>query len=238
MNVLALDTTTRQGSAALLDDDRIVDERPSDPTRTHAERLPAEALALLAAHDLALSDVDLFAVAAGPGSFTGLRVGIATMQGFAIVGSRPLVGVSALEAIAHAGSVDLPAGARVAVWMDGHRREVFAALYGVIGADLLALDRLVEIDGPTVGDPAATLDRWRTLEPWPALFVGDGAALYADTIAGARVLPSPPLAATIGRLALGRWRAGTAAGVEPLYVRRPDAEIARDEKNTAHHGGH
>src|SRR5437762_8938463 len=83
MIVLALDTTTRAGSVALVADDRIVDERPGDERRTHAERLPAELVAIANEHQIALADVNLFAVAAGPGSFTGLRIGIATMQGLA-----------------------------------------------------------------------------------------------------------------------------------------------------------
>src|SRR5437762_13950316 len=129
MRILALDTTTAAGSLVLLDDDRIVAERAGDASRTHAERLPSDVIALLADHGAALADIDLFAVAAGPGLFTGLRVGIATMQGFALVGRRPLVGVSTLDALAHAASADLAIGVRIGVWMDAHRRDVFAALY-------------------------------------------------------------------------------------------------------------
>src|SRR5438046_705271 len=91
VRVLALDTTTRAGSVALVEDGRVLDERAGDATRTHAERLPAELLARLDAGDLTLADVDLFAVASGPGSFTGLRIGIATMQGLAFVGGRRIV---------------------------------------------------------------------------------------------------------------------------------------------------
>src|SRR2546428_12012114 len=86
MRVLALDTTTRAGSAAMVEDDRVVDERGGDAARTHAERLPAEILALLDAHDRTLADVDLFAVASGPGSFTGLRCCLATIQGLVVFG--------------------------------------------------------------------------------------------------------------------------------------------------------
>src|SRR5262250_256998 len=98
MRVLALDTTTRAGSVALVDDDIVIDQRPGDASRTHAERLPAEIVALLAAHGRAAADVDLFAVASGPGSFTGMRIGIATIQGLALVRRTPVVSVSALDA--------------------------------------------------------------------------------------------------------------------------------------------
>ena len=89
MRVLSLDTTGRTGSLALFVDGRPVDVRTGDPDRSHGQRLPGEIQDLLAAHGLAARDVDLFAVAAGPGSFTGLRVGIATIQGLALVTGRP-----------------------------------------------------------------------------------------------------------------------------------------------------
>src|SRR3954447_7632513 len=98
MKALALDTTTRAGSVALVVDDVIVDERSGDGSRTHAERLPRELVDVAEANNVRLSDVDFYGVAAGPGSFTGLRIGIATVQGLALVNRRRIVGVSALEA--------------------------------------------------------------------------------------------------------------------------------------------
>jgi tRNA threonylcarbamoyladenosine biosynthesis protein TsaB len=235
MQLLALDTTTRAGSVAFVDDDCIVDERSGDASRTHAQRLPGELVALLDANGLAWPDVDLFAVGSGPGSFTGLRIGIATVQGLAFVRGRRMVGVPALEALAHLASLDVPAGALVAAWMDAHRREVFAAVYRVMDAPAFTPERLVEVEGPTVGEPVATLARWAAeLTASPAVFVGDGAAMYADDIAravpSACVLRPPLLAGAIGRLAIARARRAETidpAGVHPLYVRRPDAEIAR-----------
>jgi tRNA threonylcarbamoyladenosine biosynthesis protein TsaB len=234
MRVIALDTTTRAGSIALLEDDRVIDERVGDASRTHAERLPAEIMAIADAHGVALSDVDLYAVASGPGSFTGLRIGIATVQGLAIVHRRRIVGIPALEALAHARSGDLPEGTLVAAWMDAHRRDVFAAIYRVAAGAPFSAGRLEAIGGPTVGDPASTLARWiDDLGVRPTVFVGDGAAMYESVIrcalAGVRVFEAPPIAATIGRLAIARASQALDPGdVRPLYVRRPDAEIARD----------
>jgi tRNA threonylcarbamoyladenosine biosynthesis protein TsaB len=239
MRVLALDTTTRAGSVALLEDERVIDEREGDSSRTHAERLPGDLIVLLAAHGQTLADVELFAVASGPGSFTGLRVGIATVQGAAFVHQRPVVGVSALEALAHAGALKALRGDLVGAWMDAHRDDVFSALYRVDGDAAFAVDRLAGIDAPQVGRPAATLARWRAqCGRTPIAFVGDGAVRYAEVIAsdGAEpaahvVRPTPLLAGAIGRIALARVRAGAPAdpaGVQPLYVRRPDAEIARE----------
>jgi tRNA threonylcarbamoyladenosine biosynthesis protein TsaB len=238
MRVLALDTTTRAGSAALVEDDRVVDERSGDGARTHALRLPGEIVALAEANQWLLSAIDLYAVASGPGSFTGLRIGIATIQGLAYVHGRRVVAVSALEALAHAGSTDLPEGALIAAWMDAHRHDVFAALYQVTAARIFSGARVREIEGPTVGSPAATLARWRTLAgEWPGTFVGDGAVLHQADITSespsAVVLPPPLLAGPIGLLAVDRaFQALEPSKIRPLYVRRPDVEIARDEKLT------
>ena len=236
MKALALDTTTREGSVALVEDDRIVAERIGDGSRTHALRLPGELLELAGAHQLAVADVDLFGVASGPGSFTGLRIGIATIQGLAFVHGRKVVGVPALEALAHLGSLGAVPDTLVAAWMDGHRREVFAALYRVTAAAPFSLDRIVEVEGATVGEPASTLARWSgTISGAPVVFVGDGAVLYRDLIVAAqpkaRVLAPPLLAGAIGRLAVARARQGESVDpvrLHPLYVRRPDAELARD----------
>jgi tRNA threonylcarbamoyladenosine biosynthesis protein TsaB len=244
MLILALDTTTRAGSVALLDDERVVDERAGDGARTHAERLPAEITSLLDDHRVTLADIDLYAVASGPGSFTGLRIGIATIQGLALVHGRRIAAISALDALGHLAAVGAAPGTLVGAWMDAHRREVFAALYRVDpstqlrtgAASPFSAGQLEELEGPTVGDPSATLARWTLRFPQPpAVFGGDGAALYADSIAraapAARLAPPVRLAAAIGRLAIARQSTSIEPGaMRPLYVRRPDAEIARDEK--------
>lgn len=235
MRVLSLDTTTRAGSVALVDDDRVVEEHGGDPSRSHAERLPGEVMRLLKECDVDLSEIDVFAVASGPGSFTGLRIGIATVQGLAFVGRRRVVGISALEALAHAGSVDVAPESTVAAWMDARRREVFSALYRVGSAEAFTPERLEEVEPAAVGDPGVTLARWADLGAPPAMLVGDGAVLYGDLIRRSgfprtAIVEPPPLAGAIGRLAVAYARRGDAvdpAGIRPLYVRRPDAEIAR-----------
>ncbi len=239
MLVLALDTTTRAGSVALIDNERVVDERRGDGTRSHAERLPQELLALADAHDVALSAIELFAVATGPGSFTGLRIGIATIQGLALVTRRRVAGVPALDALAQIASRDLRPDTTVAAWMDAHRREVFAALYRVSAAPPFDPARLVALDPPSAASPDAVLSRWSDLlnGEHPA-FIGDGATLYADWIAaahpGATIVEPPALAGTIGRIAVAAARDGAVidpAEIRPVYVRRPDAEVARDKRS-------
>ena len=247
MRLLALDTTTRLASAALVDDDHTISVWSSDPARAHAEQLPRGLIEMVTGSGRsgqvgAFDSIDVFAVAVGPGSFTGLRIGIATIQGLAFVGGRRIVPVSVLEALAVAGGT-AAAGHRaaphdlvVAAWMDAHRREVFSALYrcevGNAGASPAMPVMPVMIDAPAVGDPRAVLTRWHDGGLRADVYIGDGALLYRDLLAAdAVVIPPPPLAETIAQLALPRARAGETvdpAAVQPLYVRRPDAETARD----------
>jgi tRNA threonylcarbamoyladenosine biosynthesis protein TsaB len=239
MHVLALDTTTREGSVALVDQFHVIDERGGDAARSQAERLPGELVALADERHLPLTEIDLFAVASGPGSFTGLRIGIATIQGLALTTGRPIVAVSALEALAQRVGRDVAPGTVVAAWMDGRRHTVFAALYRVTDAAAFSHERLTELDGPTVDEPATTLARWADeMRGQDVVFTGDGATLYAGLLDGGtdrrwRIEPPPLLAGAIGRMAAARWAAGEAinpAAVHPLYVRRPDAETARDAR--------
>jgi tRNA threonylcarbamoyladenosine biosynthesis protein TsaB len=236
MRVIALDTTTRGGSVALIERNRLVDERRGDVSRTHAELLPREILALLGHHGLRTSDVDLFAVAAGPGSFTGLRIGIATIQGLALVHRRSVAAVSALEALAQLAGRDRDDGRLVGVWMDAQRGEVFSALYRLDSRPPFDRARLLEMDPPAAGDPAATLTRWTELAgDSDVLFVGDGAVEHGDIIETryptSSILEPPPLAGAIGLMAVSLASRGCTVDpseVRPLYVRRPDAERDRD----------
>jgi len=238
MLLLSLDTTTRAASCAVARDGVVLNEEPIDPTRQLALQLPGALRDILDLSAIALEEVDAFAVATGPGSFTGLRIGIATIQGLALATGKPVVAVSALEALAQ--SAGRAPGTLIAAWMDARRREVFAALYRVVDAPPFSPERLVEVEGPTAGDPAATLARWGShLRGASVTFVGDGAALYAEAIADHRpmpwdVVPEPPLlAGVIGRMAVVRAQRGDTidpAAVHPLYVRRPDVEVERERK--------
>ncbi|HYM23832.1 MAG TPA: tRNA (adenosine(37)-N6)-threonylcarbamoyltransferase complex dimerization subunit type 1 TsaB [Vicinamibacterales bacterium] len=236
MRILSLDTTTREGSCALVEDDRVIDLRRGDAAQSHAARLPSELLTLTRAHGIALGDIDLFAVASGPGSFTGLRIGIATIQGLAFRCGRSVVAVSALEALAQQAAADLTQGRSLVAWMDAFRREVFAAAYRVGDAPPFEPSRLVLVGDVAVGPPSGMFASLSTLAPSaPLLFTGDGASTYAAEIShelpAAIIVPAGPLAGTIGLMAHARARRGDTinpAAIQPLYVRRPDAELARD----------
>ena len=225
MVILALDTTTPPGSCAVMRDGRLLREEAGDVSREQAERLPGDLAALLAVESLSLRDINLLAVATGPGSFTGLRVGIATMQGLAMAIGTPLIGVSALDALAHA-SIGVQDGAgpvRVATWIDAWRGEVFGALY----------EDNHEVVAPTVAKPETLLTG---LGEEPVLFTGDGALTYQDVIRsalGARARftepVAPVLAGAVAALATAAFLAGNRPpphAITPIYVRRSDVELA------------
>jgi tRNA threonylcarbamoyladenosine biosynthesis protein TsaB len=228
MLALALDTTTPGGSCAVVRDGTVLVETEGDPAVSHAARLPGDLMRALEACRLTLRDVDVFAVATGPGSFTGLRVGIATMQGLAAAAGRPLAGVSAFDAmvrLVHTGALgSVSPGAQVATWVDAWRGEVYAARYEATEA----------IDAPSVEPPSRVLDRLASTHAGPIVFVGSGAQRCADAIRAAlgvrAVLAepvAPAVAAAVGRLALEDAARGVAAPpdeIRPLYVRRVDDE--------------
>ena len=226
MLILSLDTTTRAGSCALLEDGlgdgRLIREHTGNDSRDQAERLPRDLATLLEREAVSLQAIDAFAVATGPGSFTSLRVGIATMQGLAMAAGKALIGVSAFDALA-----SLAGDGCVATWIDAWRGEVFAARYenGLVAGEAV------------VAPPDVLLDR---LEGLTTLFTGDGAALYESRIRErlgehARFTSpvAPPLAGAVATLAARAFHAGERPlphAIRPIYVRRSDAEIAADQK--------
>ena len=239
MVILGLDTTTRAGSVAVRRGGQLLIGRSGDPTRTHGERLPGDLLAALEDAQVALADVDLFAVASGPGSFTGLRVGLATVQGLALSLQRSVAAIPTLEAMAHAGlwstAADDVAPTLVIPWLNAHRNEVFSAVY-----EASAGDQLEERRPPVVGSPEAVL---RDLDAGDAdqsslvMVVGDAVedtrGLLETSLEQARLVAEMPLLApAVTRLAEERGRRAAASphGVQPVYVRRPDAELARERQ--------
>ena len=232
MRVLALDTTARAGSVALAENDGVVLERVGDPARSHTERLPGDLMRALGEAGWRSASVDAFAVVAGPGSFTGLRIGIATMQGMSFVHGRPLFAVSALEALAHVFAAEREAGVHIGAWVDAYRREVYAALYRVRSGRSFSAERLAQVDAPSVGIPEALLERWTGLVPRIDVLTGDGAAAFAAVIGDrAVVAPTPALAGAAALMASIRAEAGEPADpaqVQPIYIRRPDVEVTRE----------
>ena len=240
--ILALDTTTRAGSVAVARNDDILAVVEGDGARTHGERMPGEIEAALIAAGVHASDLQLLVVASGPGAFTGLRIGLAAIQGLAMVLGVPVVGVSALDALAATASSSLESHETlVFAWMDAARGEVFGADYDRShgprdrsNSDPSFVWRSTA--GPVVAAPATILSALDAARVRSMVFVGDGAVRYAFEIGAwsrglSRVLDTPPALAPalvrVGRRLAATGAAGPPHALQPLYVRRPDAELER-----------
>ena len=172
--ILALETATRGGSLALLGDGSLIASSTGIADESHSITLLSRIESLLDDANLALRDVDLYSTAAGPGSFTGLRIGLATMKAFAATFNRPCIGVPTLEAIAFAGGPSeytyalLPAG----------RGEVFAQVFSVAtpGDEM----PVVPVTGPEHIPPSVLLKR--ISEARSIHWAGPGAHLYKELI--------------------------------------------------------
>ena len=218
--ILALDTATPVGSVALCTAEGIVVSRYFDVGLQHSQRLFGEIEAALEAADMDVEGVRAIAVAIGPGSFTGLRIGLSAAKGLCLAAGKDLVTVSTLEALA----ARLPfARLPVSAVLDARKREVYAALYDT------ATGVPVELTSPRAIAPAQ-LARERANAA--TIFTGDGATVYRDLLAvnsAAQFAPlhcARPDAGTIGWLALSKLEKGQTAdldSVEPEYLRSPDA---------------
>jgi tRNA threonylcarbamoyladenosine biosynthesis protein TsaB len=206
MLTLAVDTAAEIGSIALADESHILGTARLDAPGGYGQILFGELEALLARCHTRLAEIDLYAAASGPGSFTGVRVGLAAIKGLAEVAGKPAVGISSLAALAQYGTTDLRAPV-----IDAKRGEIFAAVYDRDGAEII---------------PAAVI----TLQAFAEL-VGARKVEYVSTgfDPGCPVTIVPPeLAGMIARLAIERRLSGEScdpAAIEANYVRRSDAEI-------------
>lgn len=232
MILLALETATRDGSVAVARDGQVIAEASGDGRRPHAARLPGDALALLTRAGLTLEAVDLFGVCLGPGGFTGLRVGLASVQGLAFAAGRQVVGVSALDALGRHALDRSGSDAIAGVWMDAARGEVFAVRYRRAPGRLFGVDAIGE---PVSAAPDLVVAAWLDDGAEPvSRWVGDGALRYRSQLpAGADVMAQPRLAPLVAVLGAEAAAAGLAAGphaLRPIYVRPPDAELARQRR--------
>jgi tRNA threonylcarbamoyladenosine biosynthesis protein TsaB len=234
MLLFAVDTSTRAGSVAVLRDGRLLGVRVSCSTQPHAFGLFVDLQGLLDELVIPLATFDLFAVAAGPGSFTGLRIGLTAVKAWAEAFSRPVVAVSSLEAIAlQALKIsNLPVGTAVAAVQDARRGQVFGRVYDYVGG---GPDPFVSL-GEEVLLPASEFvnlvaDQVGAREP---VFVSPAAepirsALEGSALKRARVEEvSGVLAPFIGEMGYARALRGEvtdALRLDANYVRRTDAEV-------------
>lgn len=213
MNILAIDTALAACSVAVLGEGRSV-SRVEPMPRGHAEALMPLVAEVLAEAGIGYAAIDRFAVTVGPGTFTGVRVGVAAVRGMALATGRPAIGISTLEGIAATHLALAGAPQPVAVVMDARREEVYAQCYSADGRPLdearaVAVDHLAASLPADVGTAVGTA----------SAMLAEEAGRIGRTVltAGAIAWPDPVV---LGRLAAVR-RAGDPPS--PFYLRPPDA---------------
>ena len=216
MRILAVDTSSERGSVCVAQSGEVLGEVRLSSSIQHSERLFGSIEFLFRYLPFQLQDIELFVSARGPGSFTGLRVGLAATEGFAAAFKKQKAGVSTLEAVAWNVGVT---NSLIAATIDARRGEVYGASYRRIG------NELIEQDAPVVLKPAAWL---AALPEEPVVFCGDGAIRYREMIeehSGWDVRNIDLyLARAMAEIALLHG----GGPMQPLYVRKTDAEIARE----------
>ena len=228
MNILALESSAVAASVALMRDGSLLAESTVNIGHTHSETLLPMVEELLGRVGLSVSDVDVFAVSAGPGSFTGVRIGVASVKGLAFGSGKPCVGVSTLEALAENLSV-IP-NALICPVMNARRNQVYTALFrnSEIGLTRLSPDTAISVE--ELETALAAYDE-------PVFFVGDGYDLVIAQIRHA-VCPVPvrlrlQSAASVAKVAERAYQSGfftTDAALAPVYLRPSQAERTRAEQ--------
>jgi len=227
MKILALDSTAVAASVALCEDGKLLGEYTIQNGNTHSETLLPMVESLLDHFGMTVQDVDLFAVSAGPGSFTGVRIGVATVKGLAFAGGKPCIGVSTLEALAY-NLVDFDG--LICPVMNARRKQVYTALFRSKNGELERLwtDRAIAI---------SELDEQLSEYAEPVRLSGDGYDITLDLLTHTTVPTSerlrPQSAFSVAQVARRLYENGvrtTDAELVATYLRPSQAERERNER--------
>lgn len=229
--LLAIETATMCGSVALLAGDRCLAENSVDTATTHSRRLIQQVAQVMRETGTEWEQLDGIAISLGPGSFTGLRIGLSTAKGLAMAADRPLLGVPTLDGLAH--QIIAPPGSQVCALLDARKKEIYAAFYR---CNANGVPEKTSVD--LVMEP----DKIVALINQPTILVGDGAIVYHDflreTLGNAAIFTPPqaffPKASTIGLLATKMFADNNfidPADSVPIYVRPSEAEIMLNNKS-------
>ena len=255
MRVLAIDTSTMLGGVAIVDElSGVVVEVRLNVKSTHSERLMTTIDYALQQSGYTIYDVDFFAVTTGPGSFTGLRIGLSTVKGLSYATGKPIVSVPTLEALAR----NFPfCRYPVCTMLDARKKEIYAALFEwrddgfirLINEMSIRVDRLLEKINETLNTHSDRKDALSNspLHPFrkvevggfsngKIVFTGDGAILYREEIVShmgekalfaspEKMAPSPANVACIGIQKALRGEFSEPVNLVPFYLRRSEAEI-------------
>jgi tRNA threonylcarbamoyladenosine biosynthesis protein TsaB len=228
MYILGIETATRTGGVAIVSEDGVLVEYTLNIEVTHSERLMSTVDRVLKDSGLQMASMDGFGISIGPGSFTGLRIGLSTVKGLAFTTGKPVAAVPTLRALAWNSH---HSRYRVCPLLDAKKKEVYSALYRYDGRDLVQ-------DLPESVLPLTELADRISGE---VVFTGEGARLFAEDIRrlfGSRAHIAPlaamvPSAASVAEIALLMLQDGRSTDpdtLSPLYIRRPEAELAWEKR--------
>jgi tRNA threonylcarbamoyladenosine biosynthesis protein TsaB len=236
MLILAVDTSTRMGSAAVLRDSQVLAEVSGYEETAYSARLFRDIALLQDRANFRLDQVDVFAVAAGPGSFTGLRVGLTAVKAWAEVHGKPIAAISGLEAIAAESLIGAAPNTSnphfIAPFLDARRGQIFGAIYRrtseeAQGLELASVESVLSVDEFLELVKGMASQQVDLVSPTPDLLPP---ARIGELLPGARILEvSAALAPAIGRLGFERAKRGDLVDsirLDANYVRRSDAESA------------
>lgn len=230
MLILGIDTSAVCASCAVCEtgeNPHVIVSGSINNKLTHSQTLVPLMESLMKSGGLSFDDIDAFAVTNGPGSFTGLRIGVSAIKGIAFAQNKPCIPVSALEGLAH----NLCGRNCIAcAVMDARCAQVYTALFRISGNNI---ERLCEDKAVAIADLAEELRRFDE----DIVFVGDGAELTAKSISGRNISVAPPLLryqnAVSVCFAAGKGEEISAKQLMPSYLRLPQAERERLSKENA-----
>lgn len=231
MKILALDSSGLVASAAVVEDENLLAEYTVNYKKTHSQTLLPMLETITKMIELDLHSIDAIAVAAGPGSFTGLRIGSATAKGLGLALDKPLISVPTVDALAY----NLYGTDRlICPMMDARRSQVYTGIYEFAGEELKSLLPQTPMEVPRLAERLNALQR-------EVLLLGDGAAVYKEEMEKLLTVPhawvpahlNKQRAAAVAVLGLQYLREGkteTAAEHQPIYLRLSQAEQEREKK--------
>jgi len=242
MKVFAIETATMLGGIALLDDSAgLIAEIRLNVQSTHSERLMTGVEHILRQSGLTISDIDCFALSIGPGSFTGLRIGLSTVKGLSYATGKPVVSVPTLEALAY----NFPyCEYPVCTMLDARKKEVYAALFRWDRDGFSRLLSEVPLPVPEL------MERIGRFIDTKVIFTGEGALYYRDSVVESigekaifaspdMIVPSPAHVAMLGMKKAYDEEFSDIISLVPLYIRKSEAELKKDVsiRNPKHAAG-
>lgn len=228
MKILGVDTSTKFLSIALTENDRLIDRYSQENAQMHSVHLVPMIKALLEKNNLKLDDVDLYSISIGPGSFTGLRVGVSVIKALATVVKRPITAVPALDIIAK--NIKNYNG-KICVIIDAKKQQLYSCLYEIKNDNIKKrskydLKKIEDLLGKLKGE---------------ILFIGDGIELYRQEIEKNNKIrplfakehdwrPNPYWACVLGRKLYEQKKAVSAQDLAPMYIYARTCTITKPKK--------